>query len=118
MHQTGTFGYRRGRGYQALELRYRGGRLAFDILLPSPGGLQSLLSRLAGRGPLALLAGLRRQQVAVALPKFRLETRFELAGALEKLGMRLAFEPGRADLSGSPASPAISTSRRSSTRRI
>ena len=74
MHQTGTFGYTRADGYQALELRYRGGRLAFDILLPSPGGLQPMLSSLASRGPLALLAGLRQTQVAVALPKFRLRT--------------------------------------------
>ena len=105
MHQTGTFGYLPGDGYQALELPYRGGRLAFDILLPSPGGLRSLLARLAGAGPLSLLADLRRQQVGLALPKFRLDTRFELAGALETLGMRLAFEPGGADLSGIAGKP-------------
>ena len=105
MHQTGTFGYLQGTGYQALELPYRGGRLAFDILLPSPGGLQSLLSRLAGEGPLALVAGLSRQQVGIALPKFRLDTRFELAAALQALGMRLAFEPGVADLAGIAGQP-------------
>ena len=82
MHQTGTFGYNQGAGYQALELRYRGGRLAFDVLLPSPGGLGPVLSRLAGEGPLALLGGLRQTQVAVALPKFRLTTHVELAGPL------------------------------------
>jgi len=107
MHQTGAFGYRQGAGYQALELPYRGGRLAFDILLPSPGGLQSLLSRLAGEGPLSLLEGLRRQQVGLALPKFRLDTRFELAAALQALGMRLAFEPGSADLSGIAGNPGV-----------
>ena len=100
MHQTGVFGYVQGAGYQALELPYQGGRLAFDILLPSPGGYGSLLSRLGGEGPLPLLAGLRRTQVAVALPKFRLTTHVELARPLSALGMRLAFDPGRADLSG------------------
>ena len=105
MHQIGVFGYRQGAGYQALELPYRGGRLAFDILLPSPGGLQSLLSRLAGEGPLPLLEGLSRQQVGLALPKFRLDTRFQLATALKALGMRLAFEPGSADLSGIAGKP-------------
>ncbi|MGH2886352.1 MAG: serpin family protein [Solirubrobacteraceae bacterium] len=105
MHRTGTFGYVQGAGYQALELPYRGGRLAFDILLPSPGGLQPLLARLAGDGPLSLLAGLTRQQVGLALPKFRLDTRFQLATALEALGMRLAFEPGGADLSGIAGKP-------------
>ncbi|HUA07288.1 MAG TPA: serpin family protein [Solirubrobacteraceae bacterium] len=105
MHETGAFGYLQGDGYQALELPYRGGRLAFDILLPSSGGLQSLLSRLAGGGPLSLLDGMRRQQVGVALPKFRLDTRFELAAPLRALGMRLAFEPGSADLSGIAGRP-------------
>ncbi|MBV8221155.1 MAG: hypothetical protein JO325_22040, partial [Solirubrobacterales bacterium] len=84
---------------------YRGGRLAFDILLPSPGGLPSLLSRLANEGPLSLLQGLRRQQIGLALPKFRLDTRFELAAALKVLGIRLAFEPGGADLSGIAEKP-------------
>jgi len=105
MHQTASFGYRQGAGYQALELPYRGGRLAFDILLPSPGGLESLLSRLAGEGPLALLSELRQQRVQLALPKLRLDTRFELADALRTLGMRLAFEPGAADLSGIAGRP-------------
>jgi serpin B len=105
MHQVGTFGYEQGQGYQAVELPYRGGRLAFDILLPSSGGLQPLLSRLAGEGPLPLLDGLRRQPVGLALPKVRLDTRFELATALQGLGMRLAFEPGSADLSGIAGRP-------------
>ncbi len=105
MHQTGTFGYKQGVGYQALELPYRGGRLAFDVLLPSPGGLQPLLSRLAGDGPLALLVGLKQQQLRLAMPKFRLDARFELAAALEALGMRLPFAPGLADLSGIAGKP-------------
>ena len=105
MHQTGVFGYVQGAGYQALELPYQGGRLAFDILLPSPGGYGSLLSRLGGEGPLPLLSGLRRTQVAVALPKFRLTTHVELAGPLSAIGMRLAFDPGRADLSGIAGMP-------------
>jgi serpin B len=105
MHQTGTFGYMQGDGYQALELRYRRGRLAFDILLPGSGQLQPMLSSLASRGPLALLAGLRQTQVAVALPKFRLRTHFDLADPLQALGMRLAFESGNADLSGIAGKP-------------
>ena len=105
MHRTGTFGYRQGAGYQALELPYRGGRLAFDILLPRPGGLQPLLARLAGEAPLSLLADLRQQRVQLALPKFRVDTRFELSAALQALGMRLAFEPGDADLSGIAGKP-------------
>jgi serpin B len=105
MHQSGAFGYIQRSGYQALELPYRGGRLAFDVLLPSPGGLGPLLDRIAGEGPLALLKGLKPEQVQLALPKFRLDTRFELATALKALGMRLAFEHGLANLSGIAGNP-------------
>ena len=105
MHQTGTFGYLRGAGYRALELPYRGGRLAFDILLPNRGQLQLLLSSLTSKSPLRLLRGLGPQRVQLALPKLRLRTRFELADALKALGMPLAFEPGRADLSGIGGQP-------------
>jgi serpin B len=105
MHQDGTFAYRAGDGYQALELPYRGGRLALDILLPSHGHLQAVLARVAADGPLRLLDGLTPHYVAVALPKFQLRTRFDLSAPLATLGMPLAFEPGRADLSGIAGPP-------------
>lgn len=105
MHQTAPFPYRAATGYQALELPYRGGRLAFDILLPNPGQLRPLLARLAAEGPLKLLQGLRTTDLGLALPKIQLTSRFELAGALAKLGMPLAFEPGGADLSGIAGAP-------------
>jgi serpin B len=56
-------------------------------------------------GPLQLLHGLRATELGLALPKLQLTTRFELAGALGRLGMPLAFEPGGADLSGIAGEP-------------
>jgi serpin B len=105
MHHNGTFAYRSGDGYQALELPYQGGRLALDILLPSPGHPQALLARIAAGGPLRQLDGLAPQYIAVALPKLQLRTQFELNGALASMGMPLAFDPGRANLSGIARSP-------------
>jgi serpin B len=105
MHQSASFPYLAAAGYQAVELPYRGGRLACDILLPGPGQLRSLLARLAALGPLQLLHGLRATELGLALPKLQLTTRFELAGALGRLGMPLAFEPGGADLSGIAGEP-------------
>ncbi len=105
MHQNGTFGYLRGDGYQALELPYKGGRLALDILLADPGQLQQTLGRIASGGPLKALAGMKPQYVMVALPKFQLLTQLELSGPLAGMGMPLAFEPGRADLSGIAGNP-------------
>jgi serine protease inhibitor len=105
MHRDGTFAYLDSDGYQALELPYQGGRLALDILLPGLGQLQPLLARIAASGPLRLLAGLTPQYVTVALPKFQLRTQFDLSGALARMGMPLAFQPGRADLSGIAGPP-------------
>ena len=105
MHQNATFAYLSGDGYKALELPYRGGRLALDILLPSQGQLQALLARIAASGPLRLLDGLAPQYVAVALPKFELRDQFDLTGPLASMGMPLAFEPGHADLSGIAGPP-------------
>ncbi len=105
MNQNGMFPYARRAGYQALELPYRGGRLAFDVLLPDPGRLPSLLDRISTRGPLDLLQGLRQSPIELSLPKLLLRTRFELPPTLEALGMRSAFDPARADLSGIAGRP-------------
>jgi serpin B len=105
MHQDGTFAYGSGEGYQALELPYQGGRLALDILLPDQGQLQPLIARIAASGPPRLLDGLAPQYVTVALPKFQLRTQFDVSGPLASMGMPLAFEPGRADLSGIAGPP-------------
>jgi serpin B len=105
MHQTAGLGYLSASGYRALELPYRGGRLAFDVLLPDPGRLDQLLSAIAKNGPLELLRGLQPRRVQLALPKLLLRTRFELSSALRSLGMPLAFEPGSADLSGIAGRP-------------
>ena len=120
MHQTGTFGYGQGRGYQALELRYRGGRLAFDILLPSPGGLQPML--LAPRRPRdrcrcspgcgSTQVAARPAEVPAGHPRRARRPRSRRSGC----GSRSS--PAAPTCRVSRASPATCTSRRSSTRRI
>jgi len=101
MRQSGEFGYLRGDGYRVLELPYRDGSLAFDVLLPDGDGVAPLLERVTRSGPLALLHGLQMTRVAVALPRLRLRTSLDLTGALEQLGMPRAFcASGGADFSG------------------
>jgi serpin B len=100
MHLTASYPYATVNGYRVLELPYTGGRLAFDILLPAPGRLPALLAAVRDRGLLVALAHLRPQRVRLALPKLRIRTAFELADALQALGMRLAFAAGEADFSG------------------
>jgi serpin B len=105
MHETGRLAYRRATGFQAVQLPYDDGRLAFDVLLPDSGRLRWLEQRLAAVGPLALLSGLRAQRLALALPKLDLRTHVNLKAALSRLGMPAAFDPSTADLSGIAGAP-------------
>jgi serpin B len=93
--------YLRGDGYQTVLLSYRGDRLAMAIILPD-GPLAALRSRLAQRGLRGLMRGATRHQVALAMPRFRLETTFGLIPALRRLGVRHAFGDS-ADFSGMTA---------------
>jgi serpin B len=87
MHQTGRFGYAETAAGQLLEMRYGGGGLAFDILLPKQGtALDMNADVLAG-----WLGKLENRRVQVAVPKFRVESDFSLAHCLAAVGMRSAF---------------------------
>jgi serpin B len=90
--------YLREDGYQAVLLPYRGGRLAMTIMLPDgppgppPADLAARLGALTRRGT--------SRRVRLALPRFRQEGEFGLIPALQQLGIRQAFQPGRADFTG------------------
>ncbi len=99
MRETAQFGYCRGDGYQAVVLPYAGERLAMAFVLPD-GHLAALADRLAAGGLHGMLAGVRRTQVRLALPRFHLETQFQLSGTLRRLGVVRAFSSDDADFSG------------------
>jgi serpin B len=93
MRKTTALAYMKGNGFTAVALPYQGGDLQFIILLPDErDGLGRLaekitpqLLRICGRG--------LPQRVALYLPKFRLEgSTIPLAGKLQALGMRTAFD--------------------------
>jgi serpin B len=90
--------YRRGDGYQVVELPYAGGRLGMVIVLPD-GPADSMAGRLTAGGLRGLLAGLAPRQVTLALPRFRATSQFALRPVLTELGMPLAFT-AEADFSG------------------
>jgi serpin B len=98
MHGTAARMYVRGDGYQAVLLPYRGGSLAMAVVLPD-GSMAALRAALAAGGVGGLLTGMARYQVALSLPRFRLETAFGLIPELERLGVRQAFGDA-ADFSG------------------
>ena len=98
MRGTAARAYRRGDGYQAVMLPYRDGALAMAVVLPD-GPLAALRPALAAGGLRGLLAGASRYQVTLSLPRFRLESAFDLIPVLQRLGVTQAFT-ARADFSG------------------
>jgi serpin B len=100
MHQTGSFPYFEDDSVQVLELPYAGGDLAMVVLLPrAVDGLDAFERSLSAESLAQRLIQLRARQVAVALPRFKLTSEFELARTLAALGMTLPFT-GRADFTG------------------
>jgi len=92
------------RGFLMAEFPYKGGQIAMTVLVPrsleglanleklfTPDNLRQWLSRLQGR------------PVHVTLPKFKLQTSYEMKDPLKALGMVRAFESGKADFSGMTA---------------
>jgi serpin B len=87
--------------YQAVDLLYGNGAFAMTVLLPSSGGTPAGV--LAGFDPAAwsaLVDQLEERKVALGLPRFRVEYGARLYDALTALGMGVAFDDQRADLSG------------------
>jgi serpin B len=114
MHQRGSYLYSEGGGFQALDLPYQGRQLSMLVVLPRKN--VGLVSMLLGRGKDSLTAlerkwaaadlyrqvtaSLRMEDVIVSLPRFRMESAFELKPVLCALGIGLAFSDDDADFSG------------------
>lgn len=87
--------------YEAADLLYGNGAFAMTVVLPREGTTPAQV--LEGLNPaawLALSAQFQANQMTVALPKFRLEYTRRMNDDLAALGMGIAFDPTRADLSG------------------
>ncbi len=101
MCQQREFGYSETDTHQVLAMPYAGGALSMLVLLPrGNGGVSALESALTAEILADLIGGLRRREVQVFLPKFKLTAQFSLGGKLAALGMPDAFAPGKADFSG------------------
>jgi serpin B len=98
-HQAVTLPYAQGDGWQAVELAYKGGALAMDVLLPAAGGLASFQRGLAPDRLATMLGTLRPTILELALPKFTFDSTHQLNQTLETLGMPTAFTDG-ADFRG------------------
>jgi serpin B len=87
--------------FQAIELPYGTNQLSMLILLPSQiDGLGQLEQRLSPAFLSNVLSQMRPQPVEIFLPKFTVESSFNLGKTLAAMGMSDAFTPFVADFSG------------------
>lgn len=88
-----TLGYAEGPGYQVVTLPYRGGKLAFTVIVPAS------VEAVRGKGVAAILSEVRPSPVDFAMPRFTAKTAADLTDTLEAAGMPTAFSDD-ADFSG------------------
>jgi serpin B len=98
MSQQEMFPYGEGNGYQLLEMPVAGAQVAVDILLPSQvDGLEALRQSLTPDMLSGALAGMQRTLVAVDVPKFALDTPYDMIPILKALGLQTPFDYVSAD---------------------
>jgi serpin B len=101
MSQEHEFNYMDNDSVQVLELPYTGKELSMIILLPRKiDGLAQLEESLGAEMLDELLASLKKRNIKLYLPKFRISSEFSLAKVLGSMGMPDAFDPNCADFSG------------------
>ena len=86
---------------QAIEIVYEGQRLSMIVLLPRPdSSLEELETALGNITDLkTVLKFPARSEVELSLPKFKLQTLFELNDNLKAMGMTDMFDQNLADFS-------------------
>ncbi len=121
MSQSAPLPYASGSGWKATSLDIRGGLstapLTMTLILPDDfaafgrsltsstlGTILAAVDQQRGRGaepvPCSDPCGCHRYSVDLSLPKFGIETKNDLSSALERLGMRQAFDGATADFTG------------------
>jgi serpin B len=100
MHASlASAGYASGAGWEAVDLRYAGSRLAMALVLPDRDGLGAYEQALDGERLNQLLAGFVPTHVEIGLPRWTFRTQASLKDTLTALGMPTAFTD-HADFTG------------------
>ena len=100
MHQSTSYRYGEGDGYQMLDIPYVGGELSMTIVLPEAGRFAEIRSLLSGDWLTQARASMADTQVDLTLPKWSFSWGTEsLKESLQALGMTDAFTP-LADFTG------------------
>lgn len=102
MHLEHTlFNYTQTDQFQILKMPYEGGKLSMLVLLPNENdGLTSLEKSLSIENLNLWQEQLTTKQVEVFMPKFKLETTYDLKTSLIEMGMPTPFSERHADFRG------------------
>lgn len=100
MRQVETLGYAAGENYEVIELPYAGDTMSMLILLPDAGTFAAFEAALDLSRLNTLVEAVASERIALTLPKFSFDARFQLSNTLAEMGMPDAFSPQEADLSG------------------
>jgi len=101
MNQTEQFPYMETENFQVLELPYVDNELSMIIFLPKKtGGLKEFEQGLTLNNLSQWLSKLKKREVIVSIPKFKMTSQFSLASLLKSMGMTDAFDSKAADFSG------------------
>jgi serpin B len=101
MRQNAEFGYAEADGLQVLRMPYIGSGFAMIVLLPAgTSSIAELEAHLTQVNLEAWLGALRDTLVRVYLPRFSIDSRFDLMPPLRAMGIVDAFIAGKCDLSG------------------
>ena len=102
MSQSGSFRFLKTEDFKLIRLPYgKTESLAAYILLPEEKfGLRELTDRITGKSWKSWLSRLSQSRGRIVLPRFELSYEKELNEPLKDLGMELAFDRTRADLTG------------------
>ncbi|MFP4499071.1 MAG: serpin family protein [Vulcanimicrobiota bacterium] len=99
MQKEEKLNYGKFQGVEVLEIPYKGNELSMFIILPEETcGIQSLDETITHDALKSWLSKLRKTDVRMEMPKFKIETGFELSPVMKAMGMISAF--GGADFSG------------------
>lgn len=100
MYQTNDFNYGETKDLQILEMDYLGNDLSMLIILPKENNLSSLENSISVSNLANWKKDMNTEEVRVAVPKFKFETKYFMAKDLEEIGMPTAFNEDLADFTG------------------
>jgi serine protease inhibitor len=99
MFQQERFAYGKTDAFQVIELPYGEGRMSMYVFLPAKSSsLSAFLKTLNEENWNRWMSGMERKKGLIGLPRFKMEYETMLKDSLSALGMGVAFDPERANL--------------------